>query len=126
MAIRYQCTAEYQGRPLLAVFLTGGFVEADTYLLPRTSAGFSCNTCNGFHFNPGRSGYDMVQYNDAQSGNALTFAFALGTFRGLGTFTSAINVGSGFANLVIEEIAPGENSDADGTPAGAESAPGCC
>lgn len=100
MAIRYQWSADYQGRHLLAVFLTNGFVGNRTFLLPHSSAGFSCNSCVGFHFN--RERYDMVQYNDAVSQGGLSFAFAPNTFSQLGTHRS-MDVGSGVSELLITE-----------------------
>lgn len=108
MAIKYQWNQMYQGRAVSAVYITGEFIgadEADRYMIPNVTGGFSCNGCMGFHFSQNRS-YSSIQFNDRASWDALTCAFPVGTFQQFGTFQGQ-DVGSGTGTLTISEYVGG-------------------
>jgi hypothetical protein len=104
MAIRYRFNAHTNdGRDISAVLSSDNFLPADqsdVYLLPN-QGGFTCSGCRGFHFLKWTS-HDVIQYNDVQTGGALSYAFPSGTFQQLGSF-NAQNVGSGNGTLVISD-----------------------
>lgn len=107
MTVIYRFNARTSdGRDISAVFSTDALIPADapdTYLLPG-QGGFSCSGCRGFHFLQ-RSVQDMLQYNDAHTGGALSFGIPRGAFQQFGTFPAS-DVGSGRGTLVVEQPQP--------------------